>query len=314
MIVLDPENIGCGRKLPHTDLAALQDYIASHFPEAVKAEDSAIVPSDPTTKTRAISIDRTVRFCSNIKTFVRASIHHACNDLIVSRAKPFLASVSFGFSAADVGAREHFDVTHQVVAALSELDIRIGKLHSFIDGETNVTVCVEGAVQGAAQQIANEGAIFLSKPLGALKAIYLAEIGHRVHKLDDAVQAITTPSTAFLPIISEFAVGATDVSGFGLLHAIEQYCSWHHMRGKIELDKLPTIDPIVTSVEVECLDRGLGYEYRLIDTKNSQEGKRLEFLSEINGPLLIFVPKEHESFFRKSAPEEVTKIGEWGRD
>ena len=314
MILLDPENVGCGRKLPHNDLAALQDYVVSQFPEAVKAEDSAIVAADPSVKVRAISIDRTVRFCSNVKTFVRASVHHACNDLIVSRAKPSLASVSFGFSSEDIDARRHFDVTHQMVAALSELDVRIGKLHSFIDSETNVTVCVEGVVQASAQRIANGGTIFLSKPLGALKAIYLAEIGHRVHRLDAAVQAITTTSSAFLPIINEFAVGATDVSGFGLLHAAEQYCSWHHMRGKVDLDKLPSIDPYVSAVEVECLDRGLGYEYRLVDIQTSHESKRLEFLSEVNGPLLIFVPSEHETSFRKAAPEDITHIGEWRRD
>ena len=56
------------------------------------------------------------------------------------------------------------------------------------------------------------------------------------------------------------------------------------------------------------------YEYRLVDIQTSHESKRLEFLSEVNGPLLIFVPSEHETSFRKAAPEDITHIGEWRRD
>jgi hypothetical protein len=314
MIILDPENLGCGRKLPHTDLAALQDYVASNFPTVVRSQDSAIVPTEYSAATRASSIDRTVRFCSDVKTFVRAAIHHACNDLVASRARPSLASISLGFSSEDVVSRNHFSVTHEIVEVLSEDRITVGKLHSFIDTETNLTVNVEGGVESSTVRIASEGSIYLSKPLGALKAIYLAEIGHQVAGIELAADLVASASMPLLPIIQKFAVGATDVSGFGLLHAVEQYFSWHHMRGKIELGSVPVVDPVVKSIDVDCLDRGYGYQYRLVDAGVNDGGSNVGVLSEINGPLLIFVASEDELGFQKYAPDRVTRIGEWRRD
>jgi hypothetical protein len=311
MIVLDPENIGCGRKLPYGTLLELQEYVSSRFPAVAKWQDSAIEQSFALDVKRAASIDRTIRFCSDDRTFVRAAIFHACNDVLVAMARPYFASISIGFAAQDLDERRHIAVTHQIFETLLGLNMTVGKLHSFMDQETNLTVSVHGAIEFTPFYPSTKGAIYVSKPIGALKAIYLANVGYSITQLQEAIRVIGANATSLIDIIGPLKIGATDISGFGLIHAADQYMRSQGIAGEISLSDVPVVDSCVHDVAVECLNRGAGYKSASVKIGDGDRGS-VGDLSEVNGPFLLFVPNVAERQIEEC--KRFTRIGEWVRE
>lgn len=312
MIILDPDNIGCGRKLPYGDLSKLQDYVVENFPEAEIGRDASTHTASSNVLGEACSIDRTVRFCMDDQIFVQAAICHASNDVVAAMAKPSFASISIGFSPLDIENGRHFSVSHALFRILPQLGIKVGKLHSFLDTESNITIGVQGAIERVGDLDGNCGSIYLSKPIGALKAVYLSNLrGEKIQV--DAIQAITAASDFLLPIMVALKIGATDVSGFGLIHAVDQYMRGSRIKGAINLEDVLTVDASISETGVECLDRGIGYAPKFLAVENAAIAS-VGVLSEVNGPLVLFVPRVADAEFREWKSVSIHRIGHWWRD
>lgn len=308
MTVLDPENIGCGRKVSIAELSRLQRCISELQPEKVLWGDAAIEEVTDNTRFVAHSIDRISRFSSDDKLFVRGAIHHACNDIVASAANPSLASISIAFTPEEIDTGRHLSVTSEISLTLSACGLKLGKLHSFVDYASSLTVSVSGNLRELGSFDFLKGSIYLSKSLGALKTIYLAGIGHTPGDIAGAQDAISKSSTWLLPVISDLNLRGSDVSGFGLIHAVDQLLLQHDLSGSIDMLDVPIVDPIVANVAVECLDRGAGYMPSALAVYNRAAWGEL---SELNGPLVLLVPATAESAFSKVAAGK--RIGTWVR-
>jgi hypothetical protein len=318
MIITDPENIGCGRKLEADVIEALASRVKALIPDCDIGGDfsSVACPPDQGKPGHPLicSIDRTIRFCDNEDVFVRAAVNHAANDVVVGLAPPSVVSASIGFTPADVHNERHFSIMDAFAKELKRLNAHVAKLHSFYDRDTNLTVGVLGWARCFAPAPTGSGAIYISKQMGALKEIYLSELGHTSLNLGAAYDSITASAVPMLPILGGLGLRATDVSGFGLLHAADQLLLRHGLRGELDLIKVPTVTDSVLKIEAECLQKGRSYSCRALDVRRETD-QQIGHLSELNGPLIILVPHSQESAFVNEMLElfgsEPARLGEW---
>jgi hypothetical protein len=151
VIILDPENIGCGRKVPPEQLEALQSTFADGLGRTIPASDHA-AQALPHGEILLSSVDRTARFCSSNDVYVAGALSHAGNDVLVGGAVPDFVSASIGISRREFDADGGHNLVRALASRISAMGLSPGKLHSFIDYETSLTLAVSGKREAWQQQ------------------------------------------------------------------------------------------------------------------------------------------------------------------
>jgi len=312
MIYIDPGNIGCGRKLPWARLQMHMDVARSILGERYSVGDSATVAL--MSNVISGSIDRVVKFTDEQDTFAIAAINHAINDIIAAGSLPESLSISFGFSEMDVERGGDLGIIAEFFRYALSIGVAVGKLHSFLDTVTSATISVIGRKWVGEQVDGSCGGIYLTKPIGALKSTYLGNLGFEGIDFSETRRCITTSSIEYASLVRSYAVGCSDVSGFGLYHALDNLLSQLGARGTLNIDAVPALNAMVWSHDVACLTSDAGAEhdaFSIVGNRNASVG----LLSELNGPLLLLAPRECETVLSANwrGKWPLIEVGQWER-
>ncbi len=303
MIIIDPESVGCGRKVPIDRLEKFQRVFEQAYGVALAFSDFAV--TSMTGGAVVTSVDRTVRFCEDYSVFVEAAVAHACNDVICGGAQPTLASVSIGLTRFQMESLEAEQIVAALATCLSSKGIQPGKFHSYVDVENSLTVSVLGAqqVEFSRLEIGDHGDIYMSKPLGAFKSAYLSTI-RQANLFPEARSALRSFDKG-LGAKSHMCIALSDISGFGIVHCVDKLLVRDGLNGHLNLTSVPLIEPETSTTEVECLLKGRGY----VPSRLRVEGGSLSIgaLTEVNGPMVALVKSEYSQNF----DESWFKVGNW---
>lgn len=277
-----PDFFGCSGKLPYSETRRLAEAAGnrdcSDFAHFVC--DGAMVSS----------IDRIHRCARDWDVFARVALDHAIGDVLCAGAFPVQAMLSFEFGAdADEAGRTICSAAFARELALR--GVQLGKCHSGLSsGVTAVTVAVLGARSTRLRSVPKEGSLFLSRPVGALKLLYLSELGTP----GDTNPLATPPSKPG----DEFNVVpwslVIDVSGHGLLGAVAHAAAMHGLSVDLALSEAHAASSDVLSVEVECLQNP-PQSYDLVLEGFDSRAIALATLRETAGPFVGFLEKGREA-------------------
>lgn len=272
-----PEFFGCSSKLPYNETRNLANASENgacgdfgHF-----GCDGEMVSS----------IDRVHRCARDWGVFARIALNHAFGDILCAGAVPVQAMLSFEFGV-DADEADRKICSAAFAHELAMRSVQLGKCHSGLsDGVTAVTVAVIAARAIRLESCLREGTLFLSRPIGALKLLYLAELGMpaeinplaEVPKPSDGIEFTIAPWSHMI-----------DVSGHGLLGAVAQVAATHGLAFDLALSSAHAASADVLALPVECLQNPItsydlplaGFDPRAVD---------LATLRETAGPFVGFL-------------------------
>lgn len=231
------------------------------------------------------SIDRVHRCAKEWDRFARIAFNHAFGDVICAGATPVQAMLSFEFGV-DTSAEERASCSQAFVQELAERGVALGKCHSSLtDGVTAVTIATLASQPSRLTSNLGSGSIYLSRPIGALKIHYLAELGALPDE-NGVSKLLEYPENG--PFLSVPWTLLTDVSGHGLLGAAAQVAERCQLAIKLELSPALAIAPEVLSLSVECLQNAMP-SYGIPVEALPPEAEIIATLRETAGPFLGFV-------------------------
>ena len=212
--------------------------------------------------------------------------------------------ISFEFGI-DAPNDEHIACSEAFARELARRSVLLGKCHSArTDGTTAVTISTLAARPSRLKPRLQQGKIYLSRPIGALKAQYLSELGVVIDQVD-ALRVLEWPEDeAFHSASWELL---TDISGHGLLGALSQVAQNYRIEVNFGLSAVHAFSPEVLSWPVECLQNPLDSYNFPFDIDPSAEV--LATLRETAGPFLGFI--ENESVHSEVAAKLGKPIGQY---
>lgn len=312
---LCPENIGCGQKLAPSDLDIIRAALQEQGYSTGGVLDYALWRASAPGPSIVASIDRIVRFCRSLSLYAEAAVRHCANDIFVSGCLPQFMNVTIGVSKGDFIAGDHISLTTELFRVSNKLGLSVGKLHTFFDQQTTLTICLSGIDQERRQVLTDEsGGVYVLGMLGGLKAHYLEQIGY--HEIDGSSieRALLKDNSEICPLLDNFSIIAGDISGFGLLVTLECLLREQHAIASIDLGSVPVVHCLVEQIDVDALDGSHGYKLENVSYRGSEVLGRL---TEINGPLVCLVGSHDEDQFTltvaKTGLQPVSRIGEWTR-
>lgn len=231
------------------------------------------------------SIDRVHRCAKEWDRFARIALNHAFGDVVCAGAKPVQAMLSFEFGV-DTPVDDYAACSQAFAQELAERGVGLGKCHSSItEGVTAVTISTLASQPSRLTSNLASGGIYLSRPIGALKIHYLAELGTLADQ-NNVSKVLEYPENG--PFLSSPWALLTDVSGHGLLGAVAQVAERYRLAIELELSPALAIAPEVLSLPVDCLQNALSsYEIRVNGLPSDAE--TIATLRETAGPFLGFV-------------------------
>lgn len=231
------------------------------------------------------SIDRVHRCAKEWDRFARIALNHAFGDVICAGAKPVQAMLSFEFGV-DTPADEYAVCSQAFAQELAGRGIGLGKCHSSqTDGVTAVTISTLASQPSLLTSGMASGGIYLSRPIGALKIHYLAELG-TLEDQNGVSNVLEYPENG--PFLSLPWAVLTDVSGHGLLGAAAQVAEKYRLTVELELSPAQAITPEVLSLQVDCLQNALS-SYGIPVNSLPRDAETIATLRETAGPFLGFV-------------------------
>lgn len=276
--MIDPDMFGCSGKLSYNQTRAL-----------IAANSGAVSTGDYSELKVAgrivASVDRVHRCAKDWDLFARIALNHAFADVVCAGGVPLQALLSFEFGI-ECGHHEWIECSKSFHRELLSRGVSLGKCHSSHGlGVTAVTVATVARAPTAAPPSLRQGAIYISRPIGAMKLLYLTEMGVEVDSGQSRELLKESPSEEFLAHPWNLV---TDVSGHGLLGAVAQVATSHGLRVDLELSPTLALTPDVLNVPVECLQNAItsyGFEIPVED----EAALVLATLRETAGPFLGFV-------------------------
>ncbi len=278
--MIDPDFFGCSGKLPFNETQRLSLCANG---EGSGGDFSSLAALGPL----VTSIDRVHRCARDWDSFARIALNHAFGDVVCAGAKPVQAMLSFEFGA-DTPEHEYAECSAAFARALAERDVALGKCHSGrSDGVTAVTIATLAANPSRLTSRLETGSIYLSRPIGALKVHYLAEMERTVDK--SATQRLLE-----VPDDEDFRSAPwslmTDVSGHGLLGAAVQVAQGHALKIELNLSADHAIGSVVLTQPAECLQNPAdSYGFPISNIHPS--AALLVTLRETAGPYLGFIER-----------------------
>jgi len=275
--VICPDFFGCSGKLSYAETRRLAraagNGACSDF--AQLGRDGPMVSS----------IDRVHRCARDWNIFARIALDHAFGDVLCAGAVPVHAMLSFEFGPdADEGNRSICSAAF--ARELAVRGVQLGKCHSGLsEGVTAVTVAVLADRATRLNSVPREGSIFLSRPIGALKLLYLSELGMPIETNSLAGILAQPQSNGFFEAPWSFV---TDVSGHGLLGAVAQAAAAHGLAVDLALSNVHAASSEVLGIPVECLQNP-SKSYDLPLTGFDSRAVALATLRETAGPFVGFL-------------------------
>ena len=317
--MIDPTNIGCGRKLAIGNLHKIIESLRRSGRSAAGQPDCHITPLThlPDSPALVSSIDRVVRFASDDAIFVEAAVRHCLNDLYAAGCEPIVVDGVLGFSQAEIDTERHISISQALFEVAEKLGFAVGKLHSVLDFPTSLTLTCIGISGGIGHaMLGAKGSIFITGEIGGLKASYLREIGNLDITERDVKRALLRDNSKLIKCIKACNATATDVSGFGCLYSLDQLLQAHQLQGSVDLDGVSAVHPLVSQIEVECLQVVADYAVTL--QSNGLSNSTLGNLSELNGPMVVLVDEAMVAEFIKNvdglrSEHSATRLGTWER-
>lgn len=281
-MILDPAQYGCASKLPfhqtfHLAQSASGDGHGGDF--------STTLQGGP----YAHSIDKIFRCSDSWQTFADIALNHAFGDVLVAGAKPLHVMIAFEFGL-ETGEADWAAATTAFFAAAEARGIQVGKCHSNLGtGLTAVTIAVCGNDIPPARPAPTEGLIYLSRPIGAFKMHFVAEMG-----LSDSTAAttlLTDRTWATFPGQRSWAA-VSDVSGDGLAGAVVSMAAAYAVDVDLTLTPGTVYSPDVLNVDVGCLINPEASYENLPFVVQSSKAWHLARLRETAGPFVAMLNKE----------------------
>ncbi|WP_294335861.1 hypothetical protein [uncultured Sphingomonas sp.] len=292
-MILDPAQYGCSSKLPFHETLSLAGAAGYKYPAGDFSVTSQIGPY-------AHSIDKVFRCSANWQVFADIALNHALGDVLVASATPLHVMLAFEFGP-DAQEADRRNATAAFFAAARARAVQVGKCHSSVgSGPTAVTIAVCGNRATIEIDAPADGIIYLSRPVGAFKMHFLAEMG-----LNDCTAATATLSSRPSPSFPKCAKWAalSDVSGDGLAGAVLSIAARFRLDANIALGSEMAFAPDVLRVDVDCLVNPEASYEDLPLTILSSDASHLMRLRETAGPFVGLLNSNQET------PEELEHLG-----
>jgi hypothetical protein len=281
--LIEPDFFGCSGKLSFAetrqlDKAAGRGRVGGDYGET--ACDGTIVSS----------IDRVHRCARDWERFAKIALNHAFGDVTCAGSEPIEVMLSFEFGLDAEGEDAHAACSTACSTAfsqeLSRRGIALGKCHSSRTmGVTAVTIATLASRPSRGRSTLSAGSIYLSRPIGASKLLYLTEMGIQVND-GGALALLERPGDERFRSLPWDLV--TDVSGHGLLGAVLSAALSRQVDIDLRLSFEHAIADAVLSEPVECLQNPeSSYGVPLAGTDPS--ARLIATLRETAGPLLGFI-------------------------
>lgn len=305
--MIEPDYFGCSGKLAFGETRRLAAVAGG-------ADDVSDFSQMAFSGILITSIDRVHRCAGDWRRFARIALNHAFGDVICGRARPVQVMLSFEFGI-DATVADHALCSEAFSLELSARGVPLGKCHSGRSpGVTAVTIAtLAEANLPCRRSELSAGSIYLSRPIGAFKLHYLAEMGIEVDS-PAALELLERPHD------ESFHQGPwslmTDVSGHGLLGASAQTAEAHGIKIDLQLSALHAIAPEVLTVPVECLQNPMA-SYELPTGVLTDTAIILATARETAGPYLGFVEDSDAVRWQGKIPGILTghySRGQWKVD
>ena len=225
------------------------------------------------------------RCAANWHRFARIALNHAFGDVVCAGAVPVEAMLSFEFGI-DASEAEHAACSEAFARELKTRGVALGKCHSGrTDGVTAVTIATLAVGASRLRPSLREGSIYLSRPIGVLKLLYLSEMGIEVDACD-AISLLEWPRDEAFHAVPWDLV--TDISGHGLLGAAAQVAESQSIEIGLSLSPRHAASANVLSISVECLQNPPATYGPVLGSLDAA-AEALATLRETAGPFLGFV-------------------------
>jgi len=275
--MIEPDFFGCSGKLPYDETLRLAEAAGNGA-----CGNFANVRCD---RGMASSIDRIHRCARDWNVFARIALDHAFGDILCAGATPVQAMLSFEFGL-DADEADRTACSAAFARELAVRGVQLGKCHSGLSvGVTAVTVAVIAAEATRLESVPREGNLFLSHPIGALKLLYLSEMGILIDAGALAGLMQRRDRNSFTETPWSFV---TDVSGHGLLGAVAHAAATHGLAIDLILSASHVASSEVLEVPVECLQNP-SQSYDLPLKGSDAKAVALATLRETAGPFVGFL-------------------------
>ena len=281
--MIDPDFFGCSGKLSYEETRSLVAGVGRKTPGG----DFSELASEGTVVT---SIDRVHRCADDWDRFARIALNHAIGDVACAGAMPVQVMLSFEFGV-DADDSEHAACSNAFARELAARNISLGKCHSSRSlGLTAVTIATLATSPVRLRPQLCEGSLYLSRPLGAFKLHFLADMGAPI-VANEALTLLEYPGDEAFHLVRWSLV--TDVSGHGLLGAVAQVAETYGLEVDLRLSADHAISPEIFERPVDCLQNSMAsYGIPLGDW--DVPAVTLATLRETAGPFLGFAEDDPE--------------------
>lgn len=292
-MILDPAQYGCSSKLPLIEILNLAQVAGDTEPEG---DFSVTLQGGP----YAHSIDKIFKCASSWEVFAEIALNHAFGDILAAGATPLHVMLGFEFGA-DAGTKDRENASVAFFKAANARSVQVGKCHSSIGlGPTAVTIAVCANNVALEKEAPTEGLIFLSRPLGAFKMHFLADMG--INNCSAATELLVDRSPKIFPRCAKWSA-LSDVSGDGLAGTLLSMATRYGLDARVKLGSSVVFAPEVLNLEVSCLINPETSYKNLPIVVPSPKAWDLVRLRETAGPLVGLLNKNYVS------PEELESSG-----
>jgi len=313
---------GCGCKVSHTILRNLLDSLDTNFQKSVISayqnfEDAAVYKIDEQ-KNLVCSVDFFTPIVNDAYSFGRISACNSISDLFVKGVQPILALSVLGFPK----EIENTNIPLEILKGAEKLSQELG--FSIVGGHTiyNPQIIFGLSVIGMSTEKSQQGKpqlndyVYLTKPLGtgilstALKEGRLTE----QHKIE-LVKTLETPNSIGLKIKGlGYANIITDITGFGLVGHLSNFCTSMNMSVKLNFENIIKLQGMEKYIADGVVTRGgkNNWEaFRQIVKIDNAVQQIVLCDPQTNGGLLISVAEKEkekfESFLKSNGLLEFSK-------
>lgn len=245
---------GCSRKLDRRALLDLLDKAARGLGtdeplSPLRLLDAAEVPLAPHADSVVASVDLLYVFGNDLHRFGAIAVLHAFSDIYASLSGPRFAMLTLGVSMRDLGVDGGASLIEGVASTIRREGAMLAGGHTVMADETFASISVVGdAPEVEASGRPKVGDILLlSKPLGSGLALTALRLGAATdEKLTSAYEVMLSSNRSPADVVIATlkgdpgcVSGITDVSGFGLLDAINQIATGCEIH--LDMAAVPTL-------------------------------------------------------------------------
>ena len=234
---------------------------------------------------RIRSIDKMFQIGVGPDLFAQLAVIHAGADLLCGGADVETLDVAFEFGP-ELDVQGRLSLSQGMFLAAADAGIKVGKCHSTFGPVTAVTLAMSGRTTIEYGPNCDEGALLLTRKLGAMRNLYLATLHEDSPGCSAAVDVMLQGHHELLRQLGSHVSAVVDVSGFGLAGALHEMALGLNAELYVPLQALGT-RWLQGDVDPECLASELG---TLLDEFEIDPSQRVRLSTrEFCGPMVLAV-------------------------